>query len=286
MSNLLKLFIGLLFLFQSIFSYSMNDNLNLEKYSYHLIGVEWNQNTVINATGFFIKKNNRLFLITASHAITGWNGLQQINDSNHPDEMEIIFQRIGSDEIEPFNIDLRPFKSRSKKINVEIEPDITIIELDIALTEKFTIHSIEDLMMTKELNVIDSMKIFGYTNSHPPKTHLIDIINDHCKEGSIKYLTTSKLKESINYEAQTLNGSVTQGSSGAPVFTISTKDHSIKFNGICIAGEPGNNKYPQLLILKPEVIVNSIQRLLIAEPNINKGIPSTLKNWIILNGLE
>lgn len=261
----------------------MADNFYLDKYSYHLIAVDWKGGIVYNSTGFFVKKPGRLFFITARHALTGWNAMQSVQTANYPDENEIILRIKNTDQIEPYNIDLRLYKKDASKININSDADIAIIELDITLEKKYKIYSIEEFILPEKKNNNDMMKIYGFTNSHPPGTHLREIIKDKPKEGSLQYLNPLKSNDSVYFEALTVEGIVTQGFSGSPVFSISGS--TIYFNGVCIGGEPGNLKTPKLLIANAESISDIIEQKLSQNTKQDTEFPSTLKKWIAINGL-
>lgn len=261
----------------------MSENLPLEKYSYHLIAIDWKGGTIYNATGFFIKKSDRLFFITASHALTGWNAMQLIQTANYPDENEIILQIKSSDQIEPYNIDLRPYKKDSSQISITEAADIAIIEFNSSLEQKYKIYSLEEFIKLDKKSNNDTMKIYGYTNSYLPGTHLREVIKDKPKEGTLAYINPLKSNDSIYFEVQTVAGIVTQGFSGAPIFSIS--GNTTYFNGVCVGGEPGNLKTPKLLIVNAKTISGIIKEKLSQSTKPNADFPSTLKNWISLNGL-
>jgi hypothetical protein len=257
----------------------------LQKCSYHLIAINWNKRIVYNSTGFFIKRDNRLFFITASHTLTGWNAMQLVSDFNYPDEIGIIFHRNADDKIEPFGIDLKPFKANQKYIKINDNADIAIIEMDVALKEKFKINSIEKYLGDGNWDDNHKISIFGFTKDYPPGTNLRNIIKDNSQTGYVKHIEGNSTK-GINYETQVVDGIVTAGSSGSPVFSILNGCNSAMFNGVCVGGEPGSPRFPKLLIVKPEYINKAITELLSKKPLPIPEFTSCLLEWIKMDGLE
>jgi hypothetical protein len=259
------------------------ENKNLNEFSYHLIAINWVKGIVNNSTGFFIRRENRLFFVTASHALTGWNAMQLTNDTDYPDEASIILRRKADNQIEPLGINLKPFKTNHKEITVGTDADIGIIEFSDDVQKKYKINSIEGYLGEGAFDNKLDLSVSGFINTYPPGTHLRNVIKDDSKTGILKHFTGNATNE-INYEAQTVSGVVTPGFSGAPVFAISPK--GTKFNGVCIGGDPGTPQFPKLIIVKPNILFDAIKTLLAKKSSPISKSKSYLIEWIKLNGLN
>jgi len=227
----------------------------MNQFSYHLVGFRWDQNQVQNATCFFVRMNERLFLVTTYHGVTGWNGLQKVLDANYHDELDIILTAKATGMPAPVTLDLKPLKANLKKIDVSSTPDLAILEVDPALPDTYNIHSIE-AHIGRNAITNETMQIHGYRSVYPAGSNLRSVVEDITLSAEVEFISYM----GINYEVQTFNGTATPGFSGAPVFAWSDELGIVQFNGMCIAGEPGNKMQPKLLILQPQSIIAELEK--------------------------
>jgi hypothetical protein len=255
----------------------------MRPYSYHIISVNWQKGIVYNSTGFFIEKKNRLFFVTAAHAVSGWNSMQGNQNPDQPDFAEIILSRKIDNKLGFFNIDLKPFKVQFAGKQLTDHVDVAVIEIDPLLKEKYQIHGIEKFLGTAELLTDQMFSICGYKNSYPKGIGFIHVIEAPGDEASMEFTKKIDINDNF-YEAKTVTNVISPGFSGAPVFSIS--NDVVHFNGVCIGGELGSNLQPKLLVARPEAVNKLIDERIKQKPVIVNPIVSEFFSWAVQNGYE
>lgn len=217
---------------------------SLKKYSYELIGFKIlpNGTQPENGTCFFIRKKERLFLVTAKHVISGCkNGAVS---PNHPDTMYVIIKDTKTEKDNWILLDLIAInKGGITCLSASEEPDVQVIEID---TKKFSsdvvINSVEDFIKERPDSAGD-VEIHGFpSKSHkkngsffiPPPTSLYLSISDIIIADRATFTETGKV-DSLNYRIifKTLPSNTEYfGYSGSPVFFTDLKTGEKILQGI------------------------------------------------------
>jgi len=246
----------------------------MKKYSYHIVAIEWQNYKVINGSGFFVKKGNRLFFVTSSHCLTGWNVFNGVASDEYPDVIEIILFNRATNKLDVFPINAIPFKNANKGNRIHNSNDLTVIEVDPALQTTHIIYGIEDYLYPTVNYHNSEIFLAGYDNNYPAGISLISILEANCKDGVLLFANNSLANNDL-YEAQTIRGEVVRGASGAPAFVYD--NNTMKFCGVCIGGDNIPGKFPLLIMVKPEVVLEMIDELLKSKSYITNSQPSILK---------
>lgn len=246
MNNLFsKLIITISFVFiYSSFSFSQPkfNRQSLEKYSYLVYGkittYDPHRYGINNGTGFFLRKGNKLFFITAYHVLHAWDPNSfhsQISEGMHwPEKMYIRVQRKDNNQRDSIEIDLSKHNKENDQFHGFEKPDICKIE--IKNYSQYNIFSVEEYIDPKSFYLEPiSITSYGYAGSHrdikPSNTSL------KLYSSLDNALVTNSDTIAFNYIV-TFTGKAGPGYSGAPVFFQSIIQDSLKstFGGIVIAG--------------------------------------------------
>jgi len=134
----------------------------LAKYSY-LLKMFSNGKLRSNGTGFFIKKNKRLFLVSNYHIFTSQNTTEKKPLPIEFDSLVLVYKRYP-DVKDVYTIDLRKIRQESKSYFFFEYPDIYVYELTSLLHPQAIIYSIENMIKPipeKNVSPIDVFAI-GY----------------------------------------------------------------------------------------------------------------------------
>jgi hypothetical protein len=219
---------------------------SLRKYSYLISGVINDQSANIG-TGFFIKSDTNVYLISAAHVLTGWNALKQEWDKNYPDRFFIrLTDRTTGDDI-LCSINVKAYKKKLVPFSVWSKPDIFIYK--IKDPSSYIINSIENLIVDTVacyLNAIN--RVFGYgfasyTNFSDFRS-LLDLTptlidaSTVMRYGAMPNIRENNLPDSMHFIiAPTFpsKNNFGRGASGAPVFIYSENLGRFIFGGVVIA---------------------------------------------------
>jgi hypothetical protein len=194
-------------------------------------------------TGFFIRKKDRLYFITARHVMTGC-GSENLKDPLYPDSLSIIFP-VDSTRL---SIGIKKWKdSAACKTFVEMA-DIMAIAIDTSKAKG--IASLEKLIAPLPANMEQEFVTFGYpTRAYNPQKPLAPPV----QMGSGRYsryklrsnaIAVKGKMDSYNYwiedTAITIDRTL-KGRSGSPVFTWDKKSNSWKLMGVFV-GSVTNDK--------------------------------------------
>lgn len=237
-------------------------NKDLSKYSYYLY-LEVDANSIEEGTGFLVRKNNQLYLVTASHAISGhyYDSLGMHIKPNYPDILNLRVTRKQDGVMDFFPINIFEAKKKINLLHYSKTPDICFIKID--LPEKYQINTIESLIVEYPTSQIvpDNCIMFGFPNgsSSIPKleylrrnaslaTGKVQNYSYALKWNANPYIDINQYWDDFNYIAF-LTGVFGAGNSGTPIFFTSSQ--KVIFGGMCVAG---NYEAKQLFALRPEVI--------------------------------
>lgn len=246
---------------------------SLQKYSYSLFGLVYSTNTVEIATAFFIKNNNRLYLVTASHVFTSWNPMQYIQETAYPDTFYLRLFRKDDNSPALVSINIIPFKNSFDKFYFYEKPDIIFYEIkDKQIEDKCKIYTINNFITVEKISEIPIRTInYGFSPDIPPHTNIdtFGTIQSSLAIGKvigdlnykINWSEYPVISDSINFRIKTISGKAGRGFSGSPVFFQYSNSQSLIFGGICIAGDSSSSNLHELLNVRKECILNSIHQL-------------------------
>ncbi len=130
----------------------------LSKYCYYLFGYKISPQGAYTGGGsaFFIRNNNKLFLITALHVLDGCKD-QQEKDIYFPDTIYVFIEDATGNIANKIPIDIRKIKDTTPCISHRYTTDFITIEIE----NNNQINSVEKFIypIFKET---DSIKIFGF----------------------------------------------------------------------------------------------------------------------------
>jgi len=249
--SILQMFI-LISCFQVTLGQECTDSLDkygydsLRKYSYLIVGII-NDHSASIGTGFFIKSDTNVYLISAGHVLTGWDAMKEEWDKNYPDEffMKLTEKTTGEDIL--CSIDVKAYKKKLVPFSVWNKPDIFIYKLKNP--SLYIINSIEALIVDTVGNYLDEInRVFGY--GFASYTHFSDfrsllhltptLINASTtmEYGAMPNVRENNLPDSMHFTIAPVSPSennLGKGASGTPVFIYSEKLSRFIFGGVVIA---------------------------------------------------
>jgi len=219
---------------------------SLRKYSYLISGII-NDHSANIGTGFFIKSDTNVYLISAAHVLTGWNAFKEEWDKNYPDSFFIkLTDRSTGDDI-LCSIKVKTYKKKLAPFSIWSKPDIFIYK--VKNPSSYIINSIENLVVdtvAKYLNEIN--RVFGYgfaSYSHfsdfRSLLHLTPTLIDAStvmRYEAIPNIREDDLPDSMHFIIAPIfpsKNNFGRGASGAPVFIYSEKLGRFIFGGVVIA---------------------------------------------------
>lgn len=213
----------------------------LKKYSYliYAIGGQFKY----SATGFFIKRDNRLFLVGAGHTFSGKNSITGVNDNDLPDTISVIICRECENDSGIIHIDISQIKKMPQPSTFAVKPDIYVYEIKDKLP--FKVNSIEKFIKNfdnSDKNLIDSVFMYGYPSLTGNSIDDYKQISPTLSFGYLlekytvfNYYPEINTYDKINYLMKPNDSSpIGGGFSGSPCFfDVKGKYY---FGGVCIGG--------------------------------------------------
>jgi hypothetical protein len=215
------------------------DENSLAKYSYYFYGFtdeckyfgNDKKCRVIGATGFLLKKNENLYLVTAAHSLFN---LQHENQEplkyKYPTKFFLKLNLKGSNAPMsfPFDVSLQHppnnyFSNHS---------DVYCFKIDIP--DKYQVYSIESLIDEKHYHNALKGVMYGYPDigifnlDMEPSKATFDVST------YLRTLNITENKEESQAGLKQLSGDAGKGDSGAPLFLI-LNSSNVVFGGMCIA---------------------------------------------------
>ena len=214
----------------------------LSKYSYIVLGFETTKEGKIpyNGTCFFINRNDKLYLITAKHVITGCeNGQKTFNTA---DVLNVLIKDSLGKVINVINAGTSQLKAQYPcKPSYE---DLDAIAIEVSRPENATIYTVENYIRPRFLQW-DKIEIFGFPRektykdssigheivSHrsinPTETKFEYQIDSSGREDTLHYVLLGKyLTEDLTHD---------HGYSGSPVFIRNTITKEWRIVGLYVA---------------------------------------------------
>ena len=240
----------------SLFCQDLQDSLG--KYSY-LVQID-KRCEKTQATGSFVRYQQRLFFVTAAHCLTGWDPFAMKPIENFPDT---IFIRLSNDtsQLRYLPLPVAGFKKATRPFNLFEAPDVFVVEIKNA--KKYKVNSIEkffeeEVPCEKATEVV----VAGYPNEEDssdyykvrqqPFTLGSDVDDTYC---IYPYMPDIKLYDRLHYYTSFKDNITSSGLSGAPVYLI-TDDATIVFGGIYIGGL--YERSGKGMIVRAEYVINKI----------------------------
>ena len=242
------------------------DTAHLQDYSYLIFGFTdvkdssgFKTFNITQGTCFFIKSDNKTFLVSAKHAVTPWDGDSLKKKDVFPDTLKL---RLEDSTGHPFFIDLdiRQTKDSITGDYFYNDPDIFLFEFFEA--DRFKVHTIESKIEDFD-NSRTEIVTYGY-----PKIKLVPgnfdsfikqkpsitsgrIIN----KSTIHQLPINEKINTTSFAFQRTDSLPKKGCSGSPVFYRKDSLDNWKFGGVFVRS---SNEVPISTVVKPEFV----QRLL------------------------
>lgn len=249
------LYIALIVLLNLSIAYGQErlvDTSKLPKYSYLIYGYSSSGNSV-QATGFFVKKMNRTYLVTACHVINGWFFASYDKKGSYPDTLFVKISLKGILRDTAIAIDISKLKYTTADpyshdiyfIPVEIPSNCAINSLESLILNFRPISKIPQTIFTYGFVDEQNLSSRQFEGLDPRKgmAHLPDWNAYAC----------SPLVYEIAYYGDDLGA----GDSGAPVYFVtgnSGRDNSLtglQFGGLLFGG---NRTKHRASVIRPELV--------------------------------
>ena len=241
---------------------------SLQKYSYQIYfyfktGVPQH----IGATCFFIKKENKTFLITANHIFSLLDIFNYGKNSLHKDTLFVGLYTDDKQDLELFPIDISCFLKTNKYNEDTLELKGDYVFYEISIPKKYSIYSVEKFIDSNYINLEnpDSAIVYGYrTFGNDTGALEAPSIKSRCQVfGNIKNPIRFAYKNKNNFSSYYLfckDMIVGGGFSGAPVFWIyNLNDNPFKkkiiFGGLLWGGYL---QKPYNFVIRPDLIVHDL----------------------------
>jgi hypothetical protein len=229
----------------------------MAKYSYPVIALNKNIDSPgKQATVFFIKKDNRTFLIGSYHVFANQNTANKTKDMSEKfDSLEIMST---SPPVLQYYIDVKKIIRESKSYYFYEQPDIYVYEVTDKLPSNFTVYSI-DKMIDPKFNAASPLEIFsiGYGQSGDGMIAKINFSLSGMPYDTSVFtygFVGNNVKMTNSYF---LSNKSIGGMSGSPVFF--NYNGSLVFGGVISTHFDSNNT---TVIVKPSEVMKKIDKLL------------------------
>jgi len=213
-----------------------NSNDTLAKYSYLITTMDSRYKDTSVATGFFIRKRDTLWLVSAYHVFTNWDLYKRKYASDvRPAFLDVWYRNAAGDiKTETFPLPQHP-ESYYKKLKIQMDFDM----IDVSPSFKDGgVYSVEKMDPgIEDLNNLpgDTVLAFGY--SHVSK-HDLDSVSTGRIPPSTKYISRGQemarryrakhKKEQVGLAYFFASPPLQQGASGAPIFRLKTDSTGVK----------------------------------------------------------
>lgn len=197
------------------------------------------------ASAFFVRKNNKLFLISAGHTFN-------VEDSSLTlTEFFIKLYNKNEDIYEPYKIDVSPVSQIKPKTFPKNWADVSLLPVEIP--SKYEVNSIERFFYDSVIDYrkVSYVKTYNFSNPNKPYIRNLPKMDSGLLEKDINGLVVwnGGIIDTINYEVVSLNNQFGQGGSGSPIFLF-MKNGQIIFGGIGILKDTLSHS---IIAIKPAV---------------------------------
>lgn len=232
---------------------SLTDTSKLPKYSYLIYGYSSSGNSV-QATGFFVKKLNRTYLVTACHVVNGWFFASFDKKGSYPDTLFVKVGLKGTQRDTALAIDISklkytkadPYSHDIYFIPLEIPPNCVINSLESCIRKFSPISKTPEIIFVYGFVIDDQILSTRQINELIPKKAIVRLPD-----------WNSYACSPLVYEVAYYGDDLGAGDSGAPVYFInenSGSNHSftgLQFGGLLFGG---NRAKHRALVIRPELV--------------------------------
>jgi len=239
-----------------------NINTKIQSYSYQLISYFNDDNNKLDstiATGFFIRKNRRLFIVSNYHVFTGKFTILP-KDSIKFDSIKITYVNHQL-EVHHLTINVSRIVKNSRSFLYYEKPDIFCYDVTGKFPLDSIIRSVEvfDFDLPNHDNQANKVFSNGYGDSlnNDNTITMTFMVDENCCN-SYQHLPKLTVPEGVFKHSYFLKNQSVSGMSGSPVFFINDSNKTF-FAGII------SSHFPQInstLIVKPSVVYKTIDSLL------------------------
>lgn len=257
--------------------YSLSANAQIDttmqKYSYPILLMKFidglSTNTFANGTGFFLRENESIFLITALHVFSG-NGLieEDRRMAEYPNFAMVPIANHGA-----ITIDVSSF-IKSSALPIHLYPDIVAYKIESSdmRTLKEGIKLDEFILSIDYLprhvdtdEEFEGISIFGYPTYRREEKGIHSIPSDVLRfdKDSFTFKENVKIDGTVDqfnsyvfFKNHKVNIDSIYGYSGSPVFQMAKNPtDNPKFLGVLVGGDKDGT---YLVIIKPEYVFESL----------------------------
>lgn len=238
--------------------YSQEKQNELAKYSYQVQLTR--QCSTSQALGFFVRYEQRLFFVTTSQCVTGWDPLAAQTATALSDT---LFVRLSADtsKVTYLPLPVAQIKKTARRYSDVDAPEIYVME--VKNPRKYKVFSIEDFFeedvpceLAKQVVVVGlpELKRTGLAAEEFAESFRFNTSLDasYC---NYPYLPDVKTYDKLHYVASFKENMADQVLSGAPAYLV-TDNESIVFGGVYIGSSRGAVKTGR--IIRPEFVLNEI----------------------------
>lgn len=225
------------------------------------------------ASGFFIRRNNRLFFVTAKHAIAELKALKS-NNINNPYSITIHFDNISTKEkmeiIVPLSV-----PQGYKFPGFWDEPDVAIFPIQ---NYNLPVSSVDELQSMETINY-QNIKVCGFPETAVFKPEYQAFVNTQASSFNFSVNKTQTLSR-VQYElnkicifnyilfSEQLSNINTYGYSGGPVFAQDDQTNSWHISGLYSWSEKFSNEKYAAVVVQIKHILAYIDQL-VSENGLN-----------------
>jgi hypothetical protein len=228
-------------LFFTLNSYSQNSD-SLKKYSYPFSGLFMYKGGVMPAGGtcFFIRKNGRIFIVTAKHVVDGCESKK--NGIPYADFLTVFLRDSLGERTDDFiSVDIRPFKNRFPCPDT-VNTDVIAFEMPKDSNNR-KLYSIEHFIKDK-FRKTDFFDMYGFPSysylTHPDAYVIPKVSHIHVPRKKTEfylewaYNDTTKIDSTyiIIANKKLCVDSTLHGYSGSPIFLKELGSNEIRVMGV------------------------------------------------------
>jgi len=263
-------FIVIVLISMCCFKASGQPLVTLKKYSYQLAGLKTigNEEKINIATGtcFFIRKQKRLFLVTAKHVLAGCKE-DNSKSPNFPDTMHVILHSDSNSNIGNIGFTSKEIADTIDCNKIHENPDFIVLEFEDQIKG---VYSVENFL-SPSFKEVSSFILYGFPENEMYKDspHFADATRIYGDQSSDWQITRGNINrksgvgDTVNYYLfANISLNNLSGFSGSPVFIKERKYHKWRVIGILVASTAPKGQKQILKICRIDYILNEIDSIL------------------------
>lgn len=244
-------------------------NVNeFKKYSYNILGskqLDSIKHSIVNATGFFIRKNKRLFFVTALHVLTGCKD-DNNKIENYPDSLFIVIKSPDKNK-EGLLIPIVT-KVNEPCTKGALVPDFVIFEMPKDMPELNKVKSVENYFSPAFASVnemyLAGFPGKGYWIGDERRLPMAKSLDCKISDLNIPKAVVAGDIDTINFWMQTeCHLDSIAGFSGGPVFMKDTRSNRWRVAGITVGAVTNDKKTPGnfVILCRIDLLMKELNRL-------------------------